>query len=189
MPAYNFSLNCSQQPAVLIIAFHQVVFNWYILIQINLEHNVDMVLQPRHISSYVTHWAIWKQWADEPFRSHLTQADNTGIAKVLPDFLFWPIHWASNAKSISMLWRHHDTTAIDSWINYCIQSCAKQSDTCVRLSIGGTSSQTIFNAGLYIQWHLSITTTYWDTSLPSGAHLGGQGPPRWALEGRNCYQE
>ena len=40
-----------------------------------------------------------------------------------------------------------------------------------------------------IQWNLSITTTYWDTSLPSGAHLGGQGPPRWAPGGRNCYQE
>ena len=37
-----------------------------------------------------------------------------------------------------------------------------------------------------IQWNLSITTTLWDTSLPSGAHLGGQGPPRWAPEGRNC---
>ena len=24
------------------------------------------------------------------------------------------------------------------------------------------------------------------TSLPSGAHLGGQGPPRWAPEGRYC---
>ena len=23
-----------------------------------------------------------------------------------------------------------------------------------------------------IQWNLSITTTYWSTSLPSGAHLG-----------------
>ena len=42
---------------------------------------------------------------------------------------------------------------------------------------------------LFLQWNLSITTTYWDTSLPSGAHLGGQGPPRWATEGRNCYQE
>ena len=37
-----------------------------------------------------------------------------------------------------------------------------------------------------IQWNLSITTTQWDTALPSGAHLGGQGPPRWAPEGRNC---
>ena len=33
---------------------------------------------------------------------------------------------------------------------------------------------------------LSITTTLWYTSLPSGAHLGGQGPPRWAPEGKNC---
>ena len=41
----------------------------------------------------------------------------------------------------------------------------------------------------FIQWNLSITTTYWDTSLPSGAHLGGQGPPRWTPEGRHCYQE
>ena len=40
-----------------------------------------------------------------------------------------------------------------------------------------------------IQWNLSITITYWDTSLPSGAHLGGQGAPRWAPEGRNCKQE
>ena len=37
-----------------------------------------------------------------------------------------------------------------------------------------------------IQWNLSITTTQWDTSLPSGPHRGGQGPPRWAPEGRNC---
>ena len=37
-----------------------------------------------------------------------------------------------------------------------------------------------------IQWNLSITTTQWDTSLPSGAHLGDQGPPRWAPEGRYC---
>ena len=37
-----------------------------------------------------------------------------------------------------------------------------------------------------VQWNLSITTTWWDTSLPSGAHLAGQGPPRWAPEGRNC---
>ena len=37
-----------------------------------------------------------------------------------------------------------------------------------------------------IQWNLSITITQWDTYLPSGAHLGGQGPPRWAPEGRNC---
>ena len=37
-----------------------------------------------------------------------------------------------------------------------------------------------------IQWNLSITTTLWDASLPSGAHLGGQGPTRWAPEGRNC---
>ena len=29
-----------------------------------------------------------------------------------------------------------------------------------------------------IQLNLSITTTLWDISLPSGAHLGGQGPPR-----------
>ena len=36
-----------------------------------------------------------------------------------------------------------------------------------------------------LQWNLSVTTTQWDTSLPSGAHLGGQGPPRWAPEGRN----
>ena len=35
-----------------------------------------------------------------------------------------------------------------------------------------------------IQWNLSITTTEWDTSLPSGAHLGDQAP-----EGRNCWQE
>ena len=40
-----------------------------------------------------------------------------------------------------------------------------------------------------MQWNLSIATTKWDTSLPSGAHLGGQGPPRWAPGGRNCYQE
>ena len=40
--------------------------------------------------------------------------------------------------------------------------------------------------GSVVQWNLSITTTYWDTSLPSGAHLGGQGPPRWPPEGRNC---
>ena len=37
-----------------------------------------------------------------------------------------------------------------------------------------------------LQWNLSITTTNWDTSLPSGAHLGDQGPPRWDPEGRNC---
>ena len=37
-----------------------------------------------------------------------------------------------------------------------------------------------------IQWNLSITTTKLGTSLPYGAHLGGQGPPRWAPEGRNC---
>ena len=37
-----------------------------------------------------------------------------------------------------------------------------------------------------IQWNLSITTTQRDTYLPSGAHLGGQGPPRWAPEGRHC---
>ena len=36
-----------------------------------------------------------------------------------------------------------------------------------------------------IQWNLYITTTHGDTSLPSGAHLGVQGPPRWAPEGRN----
>ena len=36
-----------------------------------------------------------------------------------------------------------------------------------------------------VHWNLSITTTLWDTSLPSGAHLGGQGPPRWAPEGRH----
>ena len=35
-----------------------------------------------------------------------------------------------------------------------------------------------------LQWNLSITTTSWDTSLSSGAHLGVQGPPRWAPEGR-----
>ena len=29
-----------------------------------------------------------------------------------------------------------------------------------------------------LQWNLSITTTQWDTSLPSGAHLGGQEWPR-----------
>ena len=28
--------------------------------------------------------------------------------------------------------------------------------------------------GFNIQWNLSITTILWDTSLPSGAHLGGQ---------------
>ena len=28
--------------------------------------------------------------------------------------------------------------------------------------------------------------TEWDTYRPSGAHLGGQGPPRWAPEGRIC---
>ena len=28
-----------------------------------------------------------------------------------------------------------------------------------------------------------------ETSLSSGAHLGGQGPPRWAPEGRNCEHE
>ena len=39
---------------------------------------------------------------------------------------------------------------------------------------------------LLLQWNLSITTTLWDISLPSGAYLGGQGPPRWAPEGRNC---
>ena len=39
---------------------------------------------------------------------------------------------------------------------------------------------------LKIQWNLSITTIWWDTSLPSGAHLGGHGPPRWAPEDRNC---
>ena len=39
---------------------------------------------------------------------------------------------------------------------------------------------------IHIQWNLSITTTEWDTYLPSGAHLGGHGPPRWAPEGRNC---
>ena len=44
----------------------------------------------------------------------------------------------------------------------------------------GTATQ------INLQWNLSITTTQWDTSLPSGAHLGGQGPPRWAPEGRNC---
>ena len=32
------------------------------------------------------------------------------------------------------------------------------------------------NHGITIQWNLSITTTSWDTSLHSGAHLGGQGP-------------
>ena len=31
-----------------------------------------------------------------------------------------------------------------------------------------------------VQWNLSLTTTQWDTSLPSGAHLGG------APECRNC---
>ena len=36
------------------------------------------------------------------------------------------------------------------------------------------------------QWNLSITTNLWDNLLPSEAHLGGQGPPRWAPEGRNC---
>ena len=38
----------------------------------------------------------------------------------------------------------------------------------------------------HVQWNLSITTTLVDTYLPSGAHLGGQGPPRWAPEGRHC---
>ena len=37
-----------------------------------------------------------------------------------------------------------------------------------------------------LQWNLSITITLGDTSLPSGAHLGGQGPPRRAPEGRQC---
>ena len=48
---------------------------------------------------------------------------------------------------------------------------------------------TSLRSGDTVQWNLSITTTDWDTSLPSGAHLGGQGPPRWAPEGRNCLQE
>ena len=37
-----------------------------------------------------------------------------------------------------------------------------------------------------VQWNLSITTTWWDTFLPSAAHLGGHWPPRWAPEGRHC---
>ena len=44
------------------------------------------------------------------------------------------------------------------------------------------STTALFNM---IQWNLSITTTQRTTSLPSGAHLGGQGPPRWAPEGRH----
>ena len=40
-----------------------------------------------------------------------------------------------------------------------------------------------------LQWNLSVMTTEWDISLPSGAHLGGPWPPRWAPEGRNCSQE
>ena len=38
----------------------------------------------------------------------------------------------------------------------------------------------------FIQWNLSITTTLWYIFLPSGAHLGGQGPLRWAPESSNC---
>ena len=33
-----------------------------------------------------------------------------------------------------------------------------------------------------VQWSLSITTAWCDTSLPSGAYLGHHGPPRWAPE-------
>ena len=29
---------------------------------------------------------------------------------------------------------------------------------------------------MIVQWNLSITTTWWDTFLPSGAHLGGPWP-------------
>ena len=46
--------------------------------------------------------------------------------------------------------------------------------------------QDIIKTIYHVQWNLSIATTQWSTSLPSGAHLGGQGPPRWAPEGRNC---
>ena len=42
------------------------------------------------------------------------------------------------------------------------------------------------SAWTLIQWNLYITTTLWDIYLLSGAHLGGQGPPRWDPEDRHC---
>ena len=61
----------------------------------------------------------------------------------------------------------------------------KQLESILRTHICVSWRQTI----KLLQWNLSITTTEWDTSLPSGAHLGGPRPPRWATEGRKCFQE
>ena len=36
---------------------------------------------------------------------------------------------------------------------------------------------------------MKVPIYYCEQFLPSGAHLGGQGPPRWAPEGREVSQE
>ena len=71
--------------------------------------------------------------------------------------------------------------------------CATQYATTISHTVLTLSAAcwTIFwaEACLDVQWNLSVTTTLWETSLPSGANLGGQGPPRWAPGGRHCKYE
>ena len=67
----------------------------------------------------------------------------------------------------------------------------KRDFTRFKMCFGGypiVHSPTGLNTVLYIkvQWNVSITTTEWDTSLPSGAHLGGPWSPRWPPEDKNC---
>ena len=39
------------------------------------------------------------------------------------------------------------------------------------------------------QWRLKVSIYSWYQFLPSGAHLGGPWPPRWAPEGREVFHE
>ena len=53
------------------------------------------------------------------------------------------------------------------------------------ISIHGTVKP-VYNDHLMGYLSAFWSSSRWPTYLPSGAHLGGPWPPRWAPEGRNC---
>ena len=117
------------------------------------------------------------------------------------------IQWSKGTRPISkllmprrqkvqllMTWRHKVLTRQDKWVIafHLTDWTIKLPSTTIYISVTRSmrwiqsEHSWVERRKWSVQRNLSIKTTLWDTSLPSGAHLGGQGPPRWAPEGRPC---
>ena len=131
---------------------------------------ISMALCKTVVTPLLTHWSYCSlALSDRYFLAHYNARSSVGTVQTKSDNCF--LHNTSGYR----------------WCRVTFQSrCHSLLSDDISRNLAALWILTHCGRVMHIQWNLSITTTWWDTSLPSGAHLGGQGPPRWAPEGRNC---